>query len=140
MKKLLLSITLLLFSISFANERIPITITKITDGDTVGVKMDNGNKFALRLAGIDCYETYLSHRAKSQAYDEKLNVNEIIKKGLVAKKYLSELKNNANDVAFEFRGIDKYSRVLGVLYFDDININQKLVDEKYCKVYEYKEK
>ena len=30
--------------------------------------------------------------------------------------------------------------LLGVLYFDDININQKLVDEKYCKVYEYKEK
>ncbi|MBE7707687.1 MAG: thermonuclease family protein [Cyanobacteria bacterium SIG27] len=42
--------------------------------------------------------------------------------------------------SFEFRGIDKYSRVLGILYFDDTNINQKLIDEKYCKVYKYKEK
>lgn len=140
MKKFLFLLGILLLSNSFADSKIPITIIKITDGDTVQVKLQSGNKFALRLIGIDCYETYLSHRAKSQAYDEKLNVNEIIKKGLVAKKYLSELKNNANDVAFEFRGIDKYSRVLGVLYFDDININQKLVDEKYCKVYEYKEK
>ena len=140
MKKFLLLLGILLLSNSFADSKIPITITKIADGDTVQVKLQSGNKFALRLIGIDCYETYLSHRAKSQAYDEKLNVNEIIKKGLVAKKYLSELKNNVNDVAFEFRGIDKYSRVLSVLYFDDININQKLVDEKYCKVYEYKEK
>lgn len=140
MKKFLLLLGILLLSNSFADSKIPITIIKITDGDTVQVKLQSGNKFALRLIGIDCYETYLSHRAKSQAYDEKLNVNEIIKKGLLAKKYLSELKNNVNDVAFEFRGIDKYSRVLSVLYFDDININQKLVDEKYCKVYEYKEK
>ena len=39
MKKLLLSITLLLLPISFANEKIPITITKIIDGDTVKVKV-----------------------------------------------------------------------------------------------------
>lgn len=140
MKKLLLSIMLLLFSISFANEKIPITITKIIDGDTVRVKMESGNKFALRLAGIDCYETYLSHRAKSQAYDEKLDVDKVIKKGMSAKEYLKELKNNTKDISFEFSGIDKYSRVLGILYFDNININQKLINEKYCKVYEYKEK
>ena len=140
MKKFLLSITLLLLPISFASERIPITITKITDGDTVRVKMQNGNKFALRLVGIDCYETYLSHRAKSQAYDDELSVDEVIKKGMSAKEYLKELKNNAKDISFEFSGIDKYGRGLGILYFDNININQKLIDEKYCKVYEYKEK
>jgi len=139
MKKLLLSITLLLFLISFASERIPITITKITDGDTVRVKMENGNKFALRLVGIDCYETYLSHRAKSQAYDNELDVDEVIRKRLNAKEYLKELKNNAKDISFEFKGIDKYGRGLGILYFDNANINQKLIDEKYCKVYYYKE-
>ena len=57
-----------------------------------------------------------------------------------AKEYLKELKNNAKDISFEFSGIDKYSRVLGILYFDDTNINQKLINEKYCKVYKYKEK
>ena len=44
------------------------------------------------------------------------------------------------DISFEFKGIDKYGRGLGILYFDNININQKLIEEKYCKVYEYKEK
>ncbi len=140
MKKFLLLIGFLLSTVSFASERIPIIITKIIDGDTVRVKMQSENKFALRLAGIDCYETHLSHRAKSQAYDDKLNVDEIIKKGMSAKEYLKELKNNTKDISFEFRGIDKYSRVLGILYFDDTNINQKLIDEKYCKVYKYKEK
>ena len=136
----LLILTILFLPLSFANEKIPITITKIIDGDTVKVKMENGNKFALRLVGIDCYETYISHRAKSQAYDEKIDVESVIKKGLSSKEYLKELKNNAKDISFEFKGIDKYSRVLGILYFDNININQKLIDEKYCKVYEYKEK
>ena len=103
-------------------------------------KMENGNKFALRMVGIDCYETYLSHRAKSQAYDDRLSVDEVIKKGMSTKEYLKELKNNAKDISFEFEGIDKYGRGLGVLYFDDTNINQKLIDENYCKVYEYREK
>jgi len=92
------SFSITYLTISFASERIPITITRITDGDTVRVKMESGNKFALRLVGIDCYETYSSHRTKSQAYDDKLSVDEVIKKGLSAKEYLKELKNDAKDI------------------------------------------
>ena len=140
MKKLLLSIGILFLSSSFANDKIPITITKITDGDTVEVKLQNGNKFALRLVGIDCFEAYENHRVELQANENKITAKEVLKKGKKSKKYLEKLKNHSQTASFEFRGIDKYSRVLGILYFDNTNINQKLIDEKYCKVYKYKEK
>ena len=140
MKKLLLSITLLLFSTTFANNKIPITITKIIDGDTVNVQMQSGNKFTMRLIGLDCFEAYENHRTLLQANENNLTIKEVLNKGKESKKYLAKLKNSATTTSFEFRGLDKYSRVLGILYFDNTNINQKLIDEKYCKVYEYKEK
>ena len=140
MKKLLLSIALLLLSTSLANNKIPITITKIIDGDTVNVQMQSGNKFALRMVGIDCYEAYENHRTLLQANENNLPIKEVLNKGKESKKYLEKLKNSATTTSFEFRGLDKYSRVLGILYFDNTNINQKLIDENYCKVFEYKEK
>ena len=42
--------------------------------------------------------------------------------------------------SFEFRGVDKYGRVLGNLFFDDININQKMLNNGYCMEYVIKEK
>jgi len=35
-------------------------------------------------------------------------------------------------------GVDIYKRPLGLLYFDDINVNKKILDEKICKPYNYK--
>ena len=139
MKKLLLSIMFLLSAVSFANEKIPITITKIIDGDTVNVQMQSGNKFALRMVGIDCFEAYENHRTLLQANENNLPIKEVLNKGKESKKYLEKLKNSATTISFEFRGLDKYSRVLGILYFDNTNINQKLIDENYCRVFEYKE-
>lgn len=139
MKKIFIVVALLSLLSSYADSKTPITILKIIDGDTLEVHTNNKNKFSLRLFEIDCYETSQSHRAKSQAYDDKINLADVIDKGLNAKKYLRKIKNNAKEISFEFKGIDKYGRVLGVLYLDNININQKLIDEKYCKIYKYKE-
>ena len=122
-----------------AQTKIPIEIIKIHDGDTIRAKLKNGNEFNIRLVGIDCYETSKIHRAYKQAYIDKLDINDVIDKGLKAKEYLKELNKKEKDVSFLFMGLDKYNRVLGVLYFDNENINQKLVNENYCKVYEFRE-
>ena len=135
----LLILTMLFLPLSFANERIPIAITKIIDGDTVNVQMQSGNKFALRLVGIDCFEAYENHRTLLQANENSLTIKEVLNKGKESKKYLAKLKNSATTTSFEFRGLDKYSRVLGILYFDNTNINQKLIENSYCKAFEYKE-
>jgi len=139
MQKFLLSICLIFISPFYANAEIPIEIIKIYDGDTIKTKLESGNKFNIRLIGLDCYETSKNNRAYKQAYEDKLDIKEVIEKGLKAKEYLKKLNKEAKDVSFEFRGIDKYSRILGVLYFENENINQKLVDENYCKIYEFRE-
>ena len=133
MKIFLLVISLFLSSVTFASTKTSIIITEIVDGDTVKAKVSGGKEFPLRLVGVDCYEITQSRLAKSQAYDDNLSINEVIRNGLIAKGYLEKIKNSANHFSFEFKGIDKYGRALGVLYFDDININKKLVAKKYCK-------
>ena len=60
MKKILLLFILLTLP-TYAS--IPVEVLKIYDGDTIKVKIDNGNKFSIRLVGIDCYETSKIHRA-----------------------------------------------------------------------------
>lgn len=141
MKNLLLVFILLLGTLQvLADEKIKIEIIKITDGDTVKAKLENNNKFSIRLQGIDCAESYTNNRAYKQAYQENQSIDEIVKNGLNVKKYLTNLHKNTKNVSFIFRGIDKYGRVLGVLYFDKTNINQKLIDDGLCKPYIYKEK
>ena len=139
MKKLLLTFALSLLSFTLATNLIPITITEIYDGDTIRVKLINKNEFNIRLYGIDCFETSKIHRAYKQAYDNNLSIDEVIKKGLEAKRYLRKLKNNSKEFSFEFRGIDKYGRILGVLYFDNENINEKMLENDFCNIYEFKE-
>lgn len=141
MKKniLLINALFLLNSFVFAQYNIPIEIIKIYDGDTIKAKLENGNKFNIRLIGLDCYETSKINRAYKQAYNDRMSVEEVVNNGLKAKKYLEELHSKVKCASFNFKGIDKYNRILGVLYFENENINQKLINENYCKVYEFKE-
>lgn len=64
MKKFLLLLTLLSLP-AFA--AIPIEVLEVYDGDTIKVKVNNGNDFLIRLQGIDCYETSKINRAYKQA-------------------------------------------------------------------------
>ena len=63
-----------------------------------------------------------------------------IRGGGEAKIYLENLHKKAKNISFVFQGIDKYGRALGILYFDNININQHLLDKGLCLPYVYKEK
>lgn len=139
MKYILTTICLILTSLNvFADTRTPIQITKITDGDTIEAKINN-NPFIIRLIGIDCYETCKIHRAYHQAYDNNISIDDVIVRGLESKKYLQQLykSNHSKQSLFEFRGVDKYGRALGILYFNDINVNQKLLENGGCMKYEY---
>ncbi len=134
--KRFLVLFLLLFLPSFANAKTPIEIISILDGDTVRAKIDN-NKFDIRLIGIDCAETSKNNRAYKQAYLQNKDIDEILKEGKNAKKYLEFLLKKSKTTSFEFKGLDDYKRVLGVLYFGEININKKLKQDGYCKEYIY---
>lgn len=121
-----------------ADSRIPVEIVKISDGDTVVARIDK-NKFKVRLIGIDCYETSKIHRAYKQAYQNNLSIDEVVNKGLDSKQYLEKLyaQNKNTQASIEFKGVDIYHRVLGVLYFDKLNVNDNLKLHGGCMVYHY---
>ena len=127
----ILLIVFVLCSASCAASKTPVRIVKILDGDTIRAKI-NDNIFSIRLIGIDCYETTPNNRAYRQAYNNNLTIGEVIKNGKFSKKYLINLYKKSNVQTFEFMGLDYYKRPLGVLYFDDVNINQKMLNHGGC--------
>lgn len=135
--KNLLIIFLFFMGTTTAFSIVSVKLLKIYDGDTVLLKI-NENSFSARLYGIDCFETSKINRAYKQAYENKIDVNEVIKNGKSSKKYLEKLyRQNKKNIYFEFIGIDKYSRALGILYFNNININQDLVKNGGCYNYKF---
>ena len=135
----LISILFLFALPLYADSLTPITITKIYDGDTVGARIE-GEVFLVRLKGIDCYETMRISRAYRQAYEEKITIEEVVKRGERSKEYLSGLFNKVGKdrIYFQFQGVDRYSRALGVLYFGRVNVNEEMINKGGCLVYEYK--
>ena len=127
----ILLIVFVFCSASYAVSKTPVKIVKILDGDTIRAKI-NDNIFSIRLIGIDCYETTTNNRAYKQAYNNNLTIGEVIKNGKFSKKYLINLYKKSNVQTFEFMGLDYYKRPLGVLYFDNVNINQKMLNHGGC--------
>ncbi len=134
MKKLL-AVLALLTGVCYAST--PIEVLKIYDGDTIKAKTMGGNKFSIRLIGIDCFETSKNNRGYKQAYINKLDIDDVIKKGIEAKIYLKELYKKSSKASFDFVGIDKYNRALGILWFDYLNVNEELLNKGYCARFEY---
>ncbi|MGN0014391.1 MAG: thermonuclease family protein [Candidatus Gastranaerophilaceae bacterium] len=135
MKKFLLLLILLSLP-AFAT--IPIEVLEVYDDDTIKVKVNNGNEFLIRLQGIDCYETSKINRAYKRAYLNKFDIDEVVKKGNNTKTYINNLHKNSNTTSLDFMGID--GRVLGIVYFDDLNINKELLKNNVCMPYEFNKK
>jgi len=98
-------------------------ITRVVDGDTVKAVVDLGfNIFkntTIRLYGIDAPET----RTKNE--EEKV-------KGLEAKEYLRVIFDAITEedtLILQSEKLDGFGRSLGVIYYNDVNINELLVKE-----------
>ena len=80
-------------------------------------------------------------RTYRQAYEEKITIEEVVKRGERSKEYLSGLFNQVGKdrIYFQFQGVDRYSRALGVLYFGRVNVNKEMINGGGCLVYEYKQ-
>jgi len=105
-----------------------VEILRVVDGDTVDVRMDLGfnvwHKCRVRLVGINAPES------RTRDKEEK-------KRGLAAKDWLINILESAQtDIEMQSHGVGKYGRVLGVLYINDVNINDLMVKEGHAKVYD----
>ena len=137
MKKLfIILVILIIFTVLPVLAKTKIDILTVYDGDTVLARIDD-NTFRIRLIGIDCFEGTASDRAKWQAKKYNMALSEVVSYGNFAGDILKGRLNN-KDVYFSFKGIDKYNRALGILYVDNVNINDELVKTPYCMPYKPK--
>ena len=120
MKPLFL-LSLLFLSLSLFSADIKGKVVAVTDGDTITVldNLDKG-KFRIRLDKIDAPE-------KKQAFGNK------------AKQYLSSLIFGKK-VSIRYKSIDRYGRILGVVFLDGAEINLQMVQNGYAWHYSYYDK
>ena len=131
----LMFLTILIFSTCPAFSKSKVEILKVYDGDSALAKIDK-NIFRIRLVGIDCFEGTAGKRAKYQARAFNKKESEIIEGGNIAGEILrGELRRSSNKAEFEFYGIDRYNRALGVLYVGKTNLNEKMLKTPYCAPY-----
>ena len=83
------------------------TVIKVADGDTVTLLTADSTQVRVRLDGIDCPE-------KAQDYGAK------------AKQFVSDLCFG-REVVVDVKGTDRYQRTLGVVWAENININESLL-------------
>lgn len=122
MKRLLLPIIpiiLLLTNISNAETIITGKVVGVADGDTITVLQDY-TQYKIRLYGIDCPES-------SQDFGNK------------AKKFTSDLVFS-KEVRIIQKDIDRYGRIVGMVYVGDVCANEEIlkaglawVYQRYCK-------
>jgi len=111
-------------------------LDRVVDGDTIDAMIDVGFdiwvKKRIRYKGIDTWES------RTRDLEEKA-------KGLEAKARNKELLMEVSSKSGYFRlksyGVGKYGRVLGEIFIMDkddnqININNKLIEEGHAYVYE----
>ena len=118
----------------WANEPTPITLLKVVDGDTVKAIVD-GEKESIRLVDIDCYETSKNPRAIWQSEYYHLSIGKVLQNGEYSKQKLKALLNKRSDIKLEWNKRDKYKRILGRLYVDELNVNDYMLTEGGCEKY-----
>ena len=115
---LLMAFLLVLPALSLAGQ---FKVTKVYDGDTFKAK-GYDIEIKVRLAGIDTPETSKRKAQPSQPYSQQ------------AKKYLAGL---ILDKVVEIKGygLDRYSRILAIIFLEGRNINLEMVKAGLAEVY-----
>lgn len=100
-------------------------ILRVVDGDTVDAEIDLGFSIVyrtrIRLLGINTPETKGATKAEGLRAKDTLAM------------WLASAKQIVVETALDKRG--KFGRVLGTLYADEVNLNERLVDEGFAVPY-----
>ena len=105
-------------------------VLKVVDGDTIDADIDLGFDISLtkrvRLSGVDTPESRTTD-LKEKALG--LEVKEWLKKNIDGKKNIL-IKTELPD------STEKYGRILGRLYVDDVCLNDRMISEGYAWEYD----
>jgi micrococcal nuclease len=119
----------LAFSVSSFSATYQAVITKISDGDTVWVKM-NHKKVKLRLLGIDTPEEYPSRKMSKDLRKCHVKYKKMRRLGLLAAKHAKELLRKDDIVIVETYGKGYYKRTLAIIKLpqsNSLNYNEQMV-------------
>lgn len=134
MKKLLLIAVFIFLTLSFpfhshaSIRTVTGTVTKVSDGDTIHLTTPEQTILKVRLYGIDAPET------------DKINnhTGRVSKPGQpYGEESWKALKNKimGKHVTLDILDIDKYRRMVGMIYFNDRNINLEMVRDGYAEAF-----
>jgi len=121
----------LLTSFSFAREPIRTvtgTVTKVSDGDTIHVTTPEKTKLRVRLYGIDAPETPKVNQRTGHINKPGQPYGEESWKAL-------EAKIMGKQVRLDIIDIDRYKRMVGMIWLGNRNINLEMVNEGYAEAY-----
>lgn len=103
-------------------------VSKVSDGDTINVQDDLGTKVKVRLYGIDAPETEKSNKKTGHVSKHGQPYGEEAWKALEGKVYRKRVK-------LEVMDIDRYRRLVSLVWLDRRNINKEMVTEGWAWAY-----
>jgi micrococcal nuclease len=121
--------TFLHTSFSFAREPIRTvtgTVTKVSDGNTIHVKIPDQTKLKVRLYGIDAPETEKGNKQTGQSHSPGQPYGEESWRALKSRIIGMEVRLDIID-------IDRCKRMVGVIWLGKRNINLEMVKEGYAE-------
>ena len=125
---ILLSVFIFYTTMPAATRTVGGIATQVSDGDTFKLETAEGTKLKVRLYGIDAPETEkINHMTEKvsksgQPYGEK--ASRALESKILDKK-----------VKVEIMVIDRYKRMVGIVYLDSKNINLEMVKEGWAWAY-----
>ena len=133
LRHILLIFTLLVLTPFFLEAKGPTrmeegVVRHVADGDTVTMITNEGTKFKIRLYGIDAPETVKVNRRTGtvskpgQPYGEEAY-------------HSLESKVLGKRVTVQIVDVDRYGRMVAILYLDHRDINRDMVQEGYVWAY-----
>jgi endonuclease YncB( thermonuclease family) len=97
-------------------------VERVADGDTITVITANQTKLRIRMVGIDAPETPKATKFPGQPY------------GKEAEAYLKQLIEGKR-VKVEIYGVDRYKRLLSVIFLNGKDINLAIIEAGLAEVY-----
>ena len=104
------------------------TVTKVSDGDTIHLTTPEQTKLKVRLYGIDAPETPKINQRTGHVNKPGQPYGDEAWKAL-------ESKIMGKQVRLDIIDIDRYRRMVGIIWRDERNINLEMVNEGYAEAY-----
>lgn len=108
----------------------------IVDGDTI-VCRTSKKKVTVRLLGIDTLESRVNKRARKQAQKLNISLEEVLRRGKLATKYLKTLMKPGDtvEIGLDKPIKDKYGRVLGYVFAGKTFVNAKMLSSGHAALF-----